>query len=69
MNFRGPAWFDTGDGSDHVWVLSGGGGWLEFNGQTTFDGSGGTGDVMTVADAGDLFFHSQPTVTGFETMG
>jgi hypothetical protein len=67
-NFRGPAWFDTGDGSDHVWVLGGpGGGWLEFNGKTTFDGSGGTGDVMTVADAGDLFFHSQPTVTGFET--
>jgi len=25
--------------------------------------------MMTVADAGDLFFNSQPTVTGFETMG
>jgi hypothetical protein len=66
--FRGSSWIDTGAGSDQVYGLGAGpGGWLEFVGKATFDGGGGTGDLLSMADNGNLFYHHPLAVTGFET--
>lgn len=65
--FRSSSWVDTGDGSDQVYGLGAGpGGWLEFVGKATFDGGGGTDDLLSMPDNGNLFYHHPLAVTGFE---
>jgi hypothetical protein len=66
--FRGRAWFDTGDGDDQVLILGApnGGGWEEFGAATTWDGGAGT-DTLAVPYNANLFFHQEPSTSGFET--
>jgi hypothetical protein len=67
--FKGRTWFDTGDGDDNLWVLGGpnGAGWVEFAAASTWEGGGGTGDVLAAVDNGNLIYWQVPKVSGFET--
>jgi hypothetical protein len=68
-SFKSWAWFDTGDGNDRVTVLGdeSGTGWVEFGSTSRWDGGGGTADILTAPEDGNIFFEKVPAVSGFET--